>query len=125
MTMNAPVPDPPVLRDVPIGIAAAGTRRETDSMGGIAVPAARYWSTLLVAALCLTAAEAQAQADRTGTGGGPLSTETAPNTTATGVTMPPDRAASPTATEHPGQRTREERAMDRIDDSICTGCDPK
>ncbi len=123
--MNAPVPDPPVLRDIPIGIAAAGTRRETVSMGGIAVPAVRYWGTLLFAALCLTAAEPQAQADRTGTGGGPLSTETAPNTTATGVTMPPDRAASPTATGRPGQRTRQERAMDRIDDSICTGCDPK
>jgi hypothetical protein len=79
----------------------------------------------LTAALLLTAAEAQAQADRTGTGGGPLSTQTAPNTTATGVTRPPDRAASPTSTEHPDRPTRDERAMDRIDDSICTGCDPK
>src|SRR5271167_4322032 len=33
----------PVLRDVPIGINAAGQRRETDSMGGIEVPADRYW----------------------------------------------------------------------------------
>jgi fumarate hydratase class II len=31
------------LRDVPIGIAAVGVRRETDSMGGIDVPADRYW----------------------------------------------------------------------------------
>src|SRR5271155_3320672 len=33
----------PVLRDVPIGINAAGQRLETDSMGGIEVPADRYW----------------------------------------------------------------------------------
>ncbi len=41
--MNAPVPDHPVLRDVPIGISATGMRRETDLMGGIDVPADRYW----------------------------------------------------------------------------------
>ena len=29
--------------DLPIGIAASGTRRETDSMGEIEVPADRYW----------------------------------------------------------------------------------
>src|SRR6202044_3479704 len=33
----------PVLRDVAIGINAAGQRHETDSMGGIDVPADRYW----------------------------------------------------------------------------------
>jgi fumarate hydratase class II len=33
----------PSLRDVPIGIDAGGTRCETDSMGGIDVPAHRYW----------------------------------------------------------------------------------
>ena len=31
------------LRDLPIGICAAGTRRETDTMGDIEVPADRYW----------------------------------------------------------------------------------
>jgi fumarate hydratase, class II len=31
------------IRDVPIGLAATGTRRETDSMGAIDVPADRYW----------------------------------------------------------------------------------
>ncbi len=35
--------DTPTLRDLPIGIAASGMRRETDSMGEIAVPADRYW----------------------------------------------------------------------------------
>lgn len=31
------------LKDLPIGISATGTRHETDSMGGIDVPADRYW----------------------------------------------------------------------------------
>ena len=33
----------PVLREIPIGINATGQRHETDSMGGIDVPANRYW----------------------------------------------------------------------------------
>src|SRR5580692_1114787 len=33
----------PVLHDIPIGIDATGQRHETDSMGGIDVPADRYW----------------------------------------------------------------------------------
>jgi fumarate hydratase class II len=33
----------PVVQDVPIGIGATGQRHETDSMGGIDVPADRYW----------------------------------------------------------------------------------
>jgi fumarate hydratase class II len=33
----------PQIRDVPIGLTATGTRRETDSMGAIDVPADRYW----------------------------------------------------------------------------------
>ncbi len=33
----------PILHDVPIGIDARGLRHETDSMGGIDVPADRYW----------------------------------------------------------------------------------
>src|ERR1700687_2418448 len=33
----------PSLRDLPIGVAATGTRLETDSMGDIEVPADRYW----------------------------------------------------------------------------------
>ena len=33
----------PALHDLPIGISATGTRRETDSMGGIDVAADRYW----------------------------------------------------------------------------------
>jgi fumarate hydratase, class II len=33
----------PTLRDTSIGIDATGQRHETDSMGGIDVPADRYW----------------------------------------------------------------------------------
>ncbi len=33
----------PKLLDLPIGIDASGQRHETDSMGGIDVPANRYW----------------------------------------------------------------------------------
>ncbi len=36
------MPDP-TLRDLPIGIAATGTRAEFDSMGTVDVPADRYW----------------------------------------------------------------------------------
>ncbi|MBV9350189.1 MAG: class II fumarate hydratase [Mycobacterium sp.] len=35
--------DAPQIRDIPIGIHATGTRRETDSMGDIEVAADRYW----------------------------------------------------------------------------------
>jgi fumarate hydratase, class II len=31
------------MKDVPIGLAASGTRREFDSMGDVGVPADRYW----------------------------------------------------------------------------------
>jgi fumarate hydratase class II len=34
---------PRIGHETPIGIDAAGTRRETDAMGGIDVPADRYW----------------------------------------------------------------------------------
>jgi fumarate hydratase class II len=33
----------PEILDIPIGLAETGTRRETDSMGAIDVPANRYW----------------------------------------------------------------------------------
>ena len=36
-------PDSHPIREVPIGIDASGTRRESDSMGEIEVPADRYW----------------------------------------------------------------------------------
>jgi hypothetical protein len=36
-------PDAPKILQIPIGINAGGTRRETDFMGEIEVPADRYW----------------------------------------------------------------------------------
>jgi fumarate hydratase class II len=39
----APPGPAPDIRIVPVGLAATGTRRETDSMGAIDVPAGRYW----------------------------------------------------------------------------------
>ncbi|WP_281154051.1 class II fumarate hydratase [Streptomyces sp. HYC2] len=33
----------PNIRDIPVGLHATGTRRETDSMGAVDVPADRYW----------------------------------------------------------------------------------
>ena len=33
----------PASRDLPIGTGATGTRRESDSMGTIDVPAEHYW----------------------------------------------------------------------------------
>jgi len=39
-----PHDDPaPAIQDLPIGLDADGTRHETDSMGGVDVPADRYW----------------------------------------------------------------------------------
>jgi fumarate hydratase, class II len=43
----------PLLREVPIGINASGTRRESDSMGDIEVPADRYWGAQTQRSLCL------------------------------------------------------------------------
>ena len=33
----------PAILDVPIGLAASGMRRESDSLGEVQVPAGRYW----------------------------------------------------------------------------------
>ena len=37
------LPTPPAVLDLPVGIAASGTRTETDPMGAVEVPADRYW----------------------------------------------------------------------------------
>src|SRR5258707_6919118 len=41
--MTTARPEPPTVRDVPIGLDATGTRREFDSLGDVEVPADRYW----------------------------------------------------------------------------------
>ena len=40
---SLPQADTPKILDLPIGLAATGTRRETDSMGAVDVPADKYW----------------------------------------------------------------------------------
>lgn len=82
--------------------------------------------TLTLAALSLAlpgplAAQSVAP-DQTGTGGGPASTITAPNTNRYGVTKPPGTSMGPG--EVPSrQEQRHERALtDKIDNSICDGC---
>ena len=69
----------------------------------------------------LTAA-VEAQVARTGTGGGPLSTERAPNTTAVGRTKPPSRDASPATTGSIERRTPGQKRDTVITKGICTGC---
>lgn len=85
----------------------------------------RTTRVVVALALALIGTEAFSQVDRTGTGGGPLSTQTAPNTTAVGQTKPPSRATSPTSVDNPDRRTADERRMDKIDRSICVGCGGK
>ena len=41
--MSKAISHPHAMKDVPIGIHAEGLRKETDSMGGIEVPADKYW----------------------------------------------------------------------------------
>jgi fumarate hydratase, class II len=41
--MADPNNDHPMIKDVPIGLSAGGSRREFDSMGNVDVPADRYW----------------------------------------------------------------------------------
>ncbi|TXN01924.1 hypothetical protein FV242_16810 [Methylobacterium sp. WL64] len=73
-------------------------------------------------ALPATLAAQPRAADETGIGGGPQSTITAPNTNSLGVTMPPGTSLG--AGEIPSRREqRRERALtDKIEDSVCEGC---
>ncbi len=76
---------------------------------------------LLLAAL---PAPAQAQdPDRTGTGGGPTTTITAPYTNREGVTKPPGDALGPRDLSSAAAERREGREIERIENSICTGCE--
>ncbi|MGU3536964.1 hypothetical protein [Methylobacterium sp. A54F] len=67
-------------------------------------------------------AQGPAQPDQTGTGGGPTSTITAPNTNTLGVTKPPGTSLGAPAE---GQRQVEQRVFSsdrKIERSICSGC---
>lgn len=79
--------------------------------------------------LCCLAAASLATAqpaapDRTGTGGGPLSTVTAPNTNALGVTKPPSGREDLVETPAERRELREGERLDRaIETEVCKGCD--
>ena len=60
--------------------------------------------------------------DQTGTGGGPASTITAPNTNSYGVTKPPGTSLGPGEVPSREERRRERALTDQIDRSICDGC---
>ncbi|MCJ2050759.1 hypothetical protein [Methylobacterium sp. J-070] len=60
--------------------------------------------------------------DETGTGGGPASTITAPNTNTLGVTKPPGTSLGPGEVPSREERRRERAVTDKIDSSICDGC---
>lgn len=77
---------------------------------------------LVLAPLVPTFASAETAPDRTGTGGGPRSTITAPHTTATGVTKPPGSGEGPATPAERRDLQRIERENDRIDSGICDGC---
>ncbi|NGM33193.1 hypothetical protein G4G93_04480 [Methylobacterium sp. DB0501] len=67
-------------------------------------------------------AQAQTLPDQTGTGGGPRSTITAPNTSSVGQVMPHPGRTDERLERRIDDRTREERVDDRIDSGICAGC---
>lgn len=84
--------------------------------------AQRLLRILVLAPLVPAAAVAETAPDRTGTGGGPRSTITAPNTTSTGVTKPPGVEEGPTTPAERRELKRIERQDDAIDSGICDGC---
>ena len=80
--------------------------------GSIALP-------LLIAVCCPVQAQGPSQ---TGTGDGPRSTVTAPNTVPSGRTKPPGAAAGPSTADDRETRTKTEKRGDSIDSGICIGC---
>lgn len=81
---------------------------------------------LMLAALSLalpaTLAAQPVAPDQTGTGGGPTSTITAPNTNSLGVTKPPGTSLGPGEIPSRREEQRERALTDKIDRSICDGC---
>ena len=88
------------------------------------IPGCRRALTLAALSLALPGAlAAQTVApDQTGTGGGPASTITAPNTNSYGVTKPPGTSLGPGEVPSREERRRERALTDKIDRSICDGC---
>lgn len=85
-----------------------------------------YFRLAGLAALSLTlSAPLAAQTvapDQTGTGGGPASTITAPNTNSLGVTKPPGTSLGPGEVPPPAVQERERARLNKIERSICDGC---
>ncbi|WP_191970125.1 hypothetical protein [Methylobacterium planeticum] len=81
-------------------------------------------AALSFGALTILPAAAQAPA-QTGTGGGPASTVTAPNTSSVGRTKPPGAAAGGITPGDRTERTPQEKADDQIQKGICIGCNAK
>jgi hypothetical protein len=85
----------------------------------------RFYTLVFASVLSsLSVVVAFAQTDRTGTGGGPLSTEKAPNTTIVGQTKPPSRDASPSSVAPIERLTPRQLGDSAITRRICIGCDP-
>lgn len=62
---------------------------------------------------------------QTGTGGGPASTATAPNTSSVGRVMPPSRGAGAATPNGRRDRTKREVQNDRLMRGICIGCNAR
>ena len=80
---------------------------------------------LLIASLMLPGAalaQGHVAPDQTGTGGGPASTITAPNTNSLGVTKPPGTSMGPGEVPSAQERRRERALTNKIEGSICDGC---
>ena len=60
--------------------------------------------------------------DQTGTGGGPASTITAPNTNSLGVTKPPGTSLGPGEVPPRAVQEYERARVNKIERSICDGC---
>jgi hypothetical protein len=87
------------------------------------MPIARPTLSVALLLAALPAAAWAQDPDRTGTGGGPATTVTAPYTNREGVTKPPGAALGPRDVSSATAERREDRAIERIENSICTGCE--
>lgn len=81
----------------------------------------------LAALAAVLAASATSAQDRTGVGGGPTGTVTAPNKSAVGQTKPPTGgdAGAATADAPRDARTPRQDQDDKISQGICIGCGAK
>lgn len=87
------------------------------------MPRTRLLSAFALAAVTVSSLPGQAFAQaQTGTGGGPASTVTAPNTSNIGRTKPPGAAAGAATADDRRARTPNEKHDDQLMRGICIGC---